>query len=126
MKTYSIALALVVGLAACGKEPEALVRLRLATTTSTENSGLLGHMLEPFQELSSAAGPMRGLEPTLTFDGNYVLGTQRVIYGPHANPAGTPMATAMICTASPTSSTTACAGRTPDVIRQGSKDRKTH
>jgi tungstate transport system substrate-binding protein len=45
----ALALALV-ALAACGEKANPPERLRLATTTSTENSGLLGHLLPVFQE----------------------------------------------------------------------------
>jgi tungstate transport system substrate-binding protein len=40
-------------LASCGEEAGAPVRLRLATTTSTENSGLLAVLLPPFEKKHS-------------------------------------------------------------------------
>ncbi|MHC4959153.1 MAG: ABC transporter substrate-binding protein [Planctomycetota bacterium] len=43
-------IALVVLLAACADTPGAPARVRLATTTSTENSGLLAYLLPPFEE----------------------------------------------------------------------------
>jgi len=45
-------LALVPGIAACGG-PSEPTRLRLATTTSTENSGLLEWLLPPFEEAAN-------------------------------------------------------------------------
>jgi len=44
------ALLTVAGLCACGESSAESVRLRLGTTTSTENSGLLAEILPPFQE----------------------------------------------------------------------------
>ncbi|MHC4941284.1 MAG: ABC transporter substrate-binding protein [Planctomycetota bacterium] len=45
-------LGLIVLLAACSGAPDPSARVRLATTTSTENSGLLAHLLPPFEKAS--------------------------------------------------------------------------
>lgn len=47
----SLALFLLLSLVtACGRAADAPQRVRLATTTSTENSGLLAHLLPPFEQ----------------------------------------------------------------------------
>jgi tungstate transport system substrate-binding protein len=45
-----VALVLSILAAACGSQDEPAQRLRLATTTSTRDSGLLGHLLGPWSE----------------------------------------------------------------------------
>lgn len=52
MRLTHLTALLALALAACGDGPTTGTRVRLATTTSTENSGLLQELLPPFEEAS--------------------------------------------------------------------------